>query len=653
HMLVPCWHPRDTECAAWTANAAHINYADLLAGSRFALIPEGAGSHSYRLLEALHAGAVPVVLGDALLPLPHVIPWDSISIREVDTSVASLRRLLGRLKGIPLATVTAMQQRGQQVYYNSLHTLAQHMDGMIQELAWNARTSFERLHRQQTSSTPCDGGTVNCGSARQVGHNMAAIMSWEGEMKNVDNATAIDSTARQEVTSTSGGDGASSGHAFKPAVVLHAADFEQPLRNEITTHFEHGDANGNASCFDFHSACYGDMQLVVSKMQTKVSALGTARIGSGAAQDFEPLTKLHAQAPLDAIFKNAQVLLLDDLALSDTCAHAARTCGSMQPLRHAVGGPFVSWFTQRNRELLAAAWVQAIASHNTSLQPNRNSALSLRTNMYYIMSLASAALGHARHAATASQLAVLFDQQKDDKKLTLRVVLSGAQFRHPPSISTTSADSATASSFTLEQLGPTAAYVVTPGVGNLASFLAPSALVPLHVAMNGGGKVDEASVLQAAALPIWAHAAGTKQGARCNGGRCDGSQQPALALVSASQLARIAYKIQAVLPTRVPGRLPTGSSSTAEQQLRPADIGIVTLCAYDPRVTQLGILSRRNMMAYCQAHGYGCVFEEELVDKRRPAAWSKVRACHGAQVSTLTRFYSLVMFTAHARKLLS
>jgi hypothetical protein len=40
------------------------DYVDLMYDSVFALVPAGSGRHSYRYLEAMQSGAIPVILSD-------------------------------------------------------------------------------------------------------------------------------------------------------------------------------------------------------------------------------------------------------------------------------------------------------------------------------------------------------------------------------------------------------------------------------------------------------------------------------------------------------------------------------------------------------------------------------------------------------------
>ena len=66
-----CWTPKDK-----------ILLRDLLYSTVFALAPSGYGAHSYRLMEAMACGAIPIVIADDfVLPLSSILPWSAFAIR--------------------------------------------------------------------------------------------------------------------------------------------------------------------------------------------------------------------------------------------------------------------------------------------------------------------------------------------------------------------------------------------------------------------------------------------------------------------------------------------------------------------------------------------------------------------------------------------
>jgi len=68
-------------------------FGEVIARSKFVLCPRGAGSCSFRLLETMAAGRVPVIISDSWVP-PAVIDWECCSIRVPEKDVATIPELL-------------------------------------------------------------------------------------------------------------------------------------------------------------------------------------------------------------------------------------------------------------------------------------------------------------------------------------------------------------------------------------------------------------------------------------------------------------------------------------------------------------------------------------------------------------------------------
>jgi hypothetical protein len=99
-----------------TTGAADPRYVELLRRSVFAFIPRGDAVFSYRLLEALSFGCVPVVLSDGwVLPFDRLIDWDAAAIIVPESQVQQLPRRLAMFSPQRLAqmrdTARAIYQR--------------------------------------------------------------------------------------------------------------------------------------------------------------------------------------------------------------------------------------------------------------------------------------------------------------------------------------------------------------------------------------------------------------------------------------------------------------------------------------------------------------------------------------------------------------
>lgn len=94
--------------------AVRTDYLELMARSRFCLCPRGYGRTSFRLMEAMHAGCVPVYIhaGDPWLPYQDLIDWTEFCV------LVDYRRIDGlhdHLANMPSEQVEKMSRRAKQV----------------------------------------------------------------------------------------------------------------------------------------------------------------------------------------------------------------------------------------------------------------------------------------------------------------------------------------------------------------------------------------------------------------------------------------------------------------------------------------------------------------------------------------------------------
>ena len=64
---------------------------------KYGLVPRGAGAHSYRLMEVMSAGGVPVIIGAAgglLPPFSGMLRWEFFSVAVPGRDVPHLRTIL-------------------------------------------------------------------------------------------------------------------------------------------------------------------------------------------------------------------------------------------------------------------------------------------------------------------------------------------------------------------------------------------------------------------------------------------------------------------------------------------------------------------------------------------------------------------------------
>lgn len=116
-----------------TTGRADQHYRDIMENADFAFIPRGDALFSYRLLEAMSFGCIPVILSDNwILPFDRLIDWRSCSLRPREDEIMPFTTLLKRL------TDREVLERKQKVldiyqrYFSSLEKITS--NGLFAEL---------------------------------------------------------------------------------------------------------------------------------------------------------------------------------------------------------------------------------------------------------------------------------------------------------------------------------------------------------------------------------------------------------------------------------------------------------------------------------------------------------------------------------------
>ncbi|BAD79642.1 hypothetical protein syc1452_c [Synechococcus elongatus PCC 6301] len=107
-------------------------YTDLIARSRFSVAPRGHDIFSYRLLEVMAGGAIPVILADDwVLPFSELLDWSEFSLSVAEDRCWELPQLL---QAISTDQWQVMQQHLQQVYQHYFYSLARQVQTLWQIL---------------------------------------------------------------------------------------------------------------------------------------------------------------------------------------------------------------------------------------------------------------------------------------------------------------------------------------------------------------------------------------------------------------------------------------------------------------------------------------------------------------------------------------
>lgn len=107
-------------------------YVALMEASIFAFIPRGDAEFSYRLLEAMSFGCIPIILADGLvLPFDRIVPWEEFSLHMPESRISEIPGFLARM---PAHRISAMQGSVYRVYRQYFAGIQQIAAGLIEEV---------------------------------------------------------------------------------------------------------------------------------------------------------------------------------------------------------------------------------------------------------------------------------------------------------------------------------------------------------------------------------------------------------------------------------------------------------------------------------------------------------------------------------------
>jgi len=121
------------------------SFVELL-NTTFGLAPRGYGPTSYRLLELLALGVIPVILQDkTVLPFSEWLDWSEFSVLVPERSIGAIPFIL---QSISREKVVKMQRRGREVYLRHFRDRESLLLTLIATLKARFR-AVKRLQEQQ------------------------------------------------------------------------------------------------------------------------------------------------------------------------------------------------------------------------------------------------------------------------------------------------------------------------------------------------------------------------------------------------------------------------------------------------------------------------------------------------------------------------
>ena len=113
HLLFEHWKEKDKDVIVYEQLPKHLSYDSMLKKSKFCLCPSGYEVASPRVVEAIYAECVPVLISDGYVPpFSDVLNWKSFSLQ---LKVKDIENIKGILSSISQKQYITIQRRVKQV----------------------------------------------------------------------------------------------------------------------------------------------------------------------------------------------------------------------------------------------------------------------------------------------------------------------------------------------------------------------------------------------------------------------------------------------------------------------------------------------------------------------------------------------------------
>lgn len=145
----------DPDCENAEKEFKKHTYTELGMYTKFALIVEGFGYHSFRLTEVMAAGAIPVIIIDHYtLPYNDLLDWDEFSVRVPEHRMLEIPDILAKISD---EKRQQMQERVVFVYENFFRSLGYQVHAALESVRVNLFTSDDRKRAEEKAKISKNG----------------------------------------------------------------------------------------------------------------------------------------------------------------------------------------------------------------------------------------------------------------------------------------------------------------------------------------------------------------------------------------------------------------------------------------------------------------------------------------------------------------
>lgn len=98
HILLQHWKQKDLDVQVFEKLPSGVSYETMLKQSRFCLCPSGYEVASPRVVEAIYAECVPVLISDGYVPpFSDVLNWNSFSVQLLVKDIPNIKKILEKI----------------------------------------------------------------------------------------------------------------------------------------------------------------------------------------------------------------------------------------------------------------------------------------------------------------------------------------------------------------------------------------------------------------------------------------------------------------------------------------------------------------------------------------------------------------------------